>query len=138
MHFAAEIRDKPYNELRDIRQSWSVASAKNFMQGGKQYFSAVCWFALKDTSDRLKGKVPLGGIVQSFGGTAIQQWSSPDALKACAGVHVSGIIASMAIHLCGLYLVLVQAMTVMALEDVTPVFTTLRSIPTLLDPLNSS
>jgi hypothetical protein len=50
------------------------------------YFSAVCWFTLKRVFDAVRAstgeQVPLGGIDQSYGGTSIQYWMSPDAIKA--------------------------------------------------------
>ena len=88
------IQPEPYQELKVISLPWSVASSSVMKQGMQSYYSAVCWFAMKDTIDRLGGKIPLGGVVQSFGGTAIQQWSSPVALKVCEGVRVSGVLFS--------------------------------------------
>ena len=46
----------------------------------------MCWFALRDTFElnAARGEVvPLGGIVQCYGGTSVQWWSSADALAAC-------------------------------------------------------
>ena len=44
-------------------------------------FSAICWFAARDYADSLGGKVPVGAIDQSYGGTSIQFWMSEDAIK---------------------------------------------------------
>ena len=45
-------------------------------------FSAVCWLAAKRLADMHGGKVPIGAIDQSYGGTSIQFWMSADAIKA--------------------------------------------------------
>ena len=42
--------------------------------GTGSYVSAVCWFTVRDLADMLGGKVPVGGIDQSYGGTSIQFW----------------------------------------------------------------
>ena len=49
---------------------------------GTGYFSAVCWLFARKLYD--KYKIPLGLIDSAWGGTPIQAWSSPDALKKCA------------------------------------------------------
>lgn len=54
--------------------------------GGWDYFSAACWFTLKNTADAnaaAGAPVPLGGIVECYGGTSVQWWSGPAALAAC-------------------------------------------------------
>lgn len=54
--------------------------------GGWDYFSAACWFSLKSTADAnaaAGAPVPLGGIVECYGGTSVQWWSGPTALAAC-------------------------------------------------------
>ena len=46
----------------------------------------MCWFYLRDTflANQAQGEVvPLGGVVQSYGGTSIQWWSSTEALAKC-------------------------------------------------------
>jgi len=41
----------------------------------------VCWFAARDLFDTLGGKVPVGAITQSYGGTSIQFWMSSEAIQ---------------------------------------------------------
>lgn len=46
-----------------------------------KYFSAVCWFYGKNLYDRFKR--PVGLIATDWGGTPVESWSSPDALRKC-------------------------------------------------------
>ena len=80
----------PYLELVAIDLPWSIASNETIGGvgggGGWDYFSAACWFSLKGVADAniaAGESVPLGGIVQSYGGTSIQYWSSTEALATC-------------------------------------------------------
>ena len=45
------------------------------------YFSAICWLYGKALYERLG--YPIGLIDTTWGGTPIQSWMSPDALKTC-------------------------------------------------------
>ena len=61
---------------------WALATSANAQSG----WSAVCWFAARDTFDGLvanKQEVPIGMIHSALGGTPIQEWQSPAAVKAC-------------------------------------------------------
>jgi len=71
----------PLTEFGSIVQPWSVASPSSV--GGKDwaYFSAACRFFGKDLYDRLQ--IPIGLVSTNWGGTYVQAWSSPDALKKC-------------------------------------------------------
>jgi sialate O-acetylesterase len=78
----------PSPQLLAVDLPWSVANHSNIGGNGKgwDYYSAVCWFYLRDTFllNQAAGEtVPLGGVVQCYGGTSIQWWSSADALAAC-------------------------------------------------------
>ena len=50
-------------------------------------FSGVCWFTARDVANGLRdageGDVPIGMLHSALGGTAIQQWTSPEAAKLC-------------------------------------------------------
>ena len=50
-------------------------------------FSAVCWFAVRDTYNALKaageGEVPMGMIHSALGGTPIQLWQNEVGAAAC-------------------------------------------------------
>jgi sialate O-acetylesterase len=72
-------------ELKTILQNWSVASNTSIGGPGWSYTSAVCWFTYRNVFNELGGKVPQGIIGNNWGGTPIQHWSSPDALKVCNG-----------------------------------------------------
>jgi sialate O-acetylesterase len=67
--------------LATIEQTWSVASSKSIGAGAWTYFSATCWFFGRDLYDTYE--VPLGLISDNWGGTCVEWWSSPDALKKC-------------------------------------------------------
>ena len=92
----------PKEESMGILQPWQVASAGDTqlyhavatimvvsllnstaaVNGSAwQYFSATCWFFAINLYDSVK--VPLGMVATSWGGTRIEAWSSPDALKKC-------------------------------------------------------
>lgn len=77
--------DTPFTQLASIEQPWAVASSASIGVGGWSAFSAVCWFTYRDIFDALGGTVPQGLISNNWGGTPIQHWSSPDALKVCNG-----------------------------------------------------
>lgn len=81
------IVNQPYSELAITNLNWSVAS--NVSIGcpgcsGWNYYSAMCWFSIRDVFVTLGGDIPVGGIVQSYGGTSIQYWSGVDAINSCA------------------------------------------------------
>jgi len=58
-----------------------VASASAV--GGKDwnYFSGVCWYFGRNLYDKLQ--VPIGLISNNWGGTLVEQWSSPDVISKC-------------------------------------------------------
>ena len=53
-----------------------ISATGNFSE-----FSAVCWLYGKYLYEHLKK--PLGLIDTAWGGTPVEAWSSPDALKKC-------------------------------------------------------
>lgn len=86
------LPDKPFNQLVYMRLNWSVANnntigcasgytAQGHKCGHWEYYSAVCWFAIRDIFIHLGGKIPVGGIAQTYGGTSIQQWMSSTAMN---------------------------------------------------------
>jgi len=63
---------------------WAVAAPKATCTGkGFSPFSAVCWYFGKDVYNSLGGKVPVGLVSSNVGGTSVERWSGPDALKKC-------------------------------------------------------
>lgn len=50
-------------------------------------FSAVCWYYGKIIHQTYG--IPIGLIQSSYGGTNIERWSSPDALRRCNGTKAS-------------------------------------------------
>jgi sialate O-acetylesterase len=69
----------PLEELLSIELKWSVAS--NITVGGSAN-SAVCWLYGRMIHEGLGGR-PIGLVHSSWGGTSIEWWSPPEALKEC-------------------------------------------------------
>jgi sialate O-acetylesterase len=69
----------PQEELLSVGLKWSVASNVTVASG---YTSAVCWLYGRMVQETLGGR-PMGLIHTSWGGTGIEFWSPPEALKAC-------------------------------------------------------
>jgi sialate O-acetylesterase len=69
----------PLEELLSIELQWSVAS--NITVGGPAN-SAVCWLYGRMIHEGLGGR-PIGLIHAAWGGTSIEWWSPPEALKEC-------------------------------------------------------
>ena len=63
---------------------WSVASVDSVCPGGWGYMSAVCWYTYRGVYEALG--VPMGLISNSFGGSRIEEWSSPEALAECPAI----------------------------------------------------
>lgn len=59
--------------------TWSAASPDTLAAG----HSAVCWHAGKTFFDRLGGKVPVGLLQASVGGSPIEYWISNESLQKC-------------------------------------------------------
>jgi len=72
----------PVQQLIHYDLGWSVASSAIVGHGDWSYFSAVCWFYGKYLADEYP-TLPIGLISSNWGGTYIQAWSSPEALKQC-------------------------------------------------------
>merc|ERR1740138_269372 len=74
----------PLDDLQTIEETWSVASNTSVANGGRfGYFSAVCWIYGRELFDALDGKVPIGLISNSWGGTRLESWTIPEVLEAC-------------------------------------------------------
>jgi len=74
----------PLDDLQTIAETWSVASNTSVASGGKfGFFSAVCWIYGRELFDALDGEVPIGLISNNWGGTPLESWTTPEALKAC-------------------------------------------------------
>jgi len=74
----------PLDNLQTIEQQWAVASHATVAGGGAfGYFSAVCWIFGREVFDALGGQVPIGLVSSNWGGTPVESWSTPEALKAC-------------------------------------------------------
>jgi sialate O-acetylesterase len=72
---------KPEEELLGIGLNWSVASPTSVSSG---YTSAVCWLYGRMIHMGLDDRRPIGLVHTSWGGTAIELWSPPQALKDCS------------------------------------------------------
>jgi sialate O-acetylesterase len=69
----------PQEELLSIALKWSVASNSTVTSGAN---SAVCWLYGRMVHEGLGGR-PIGLVHASWGGTSIECWSPPEALKEC-------------------------------------------------------
>ncbi|NWX46876.1 SIAE acetylesterase, partial [Steatornis caripensis] len=73
--------DAELEDLERIDLPWSVPTAENLGHGNFTYFSAVCWLLGRYLYEALR--YPLGLVEAAWGGTPIEAWSSPRALRAC-------------------------------------------------------
>jgi sialate O-acetylesterase len=77
----------PVPELIHYDLGWSVASPDVVGKADWSYFSAVCWFYGKYLAETYP-TLPIGLISTNWGGTYVQAWSSPDALRQCPDLPV--------------------------------------------------
>ena len=70
-------------DLKTIEQNWTAASGKAVVNGKFDYFSAVCWFFGKNVYDKLGGTVPIGLVSDNWGGTRVEQWTTPESTAHC-------------------------------------------------------
>jgi len=82
-----------------IRLPWSRASAQTVCGGDFDYLSAVGYFFARDL--HLALGIPVGLIVSSVPGTAIEAWSSPEVLQACTDRADSTLWNNMVVPLLG-------------------------------------
>lgn len=81
------VFDHPHDQTYYLRSNWTAANentigcADGSCAGPHGIFSAVCWHTARNLADSLGGTVPVGAIVQGYGGTSIQYWMSEDALR---------------------------------------------------------
>ena len=74
----------PLMDLHTISQNWSVASNKSISDGSEfGRFSAVCWFFGKNVHDKLNGTVPVGLVSDNWGGTPVEDWTTPESTAVC-------------------------------------------------------
>ena len=69
----------PQEEVLSISLQWSIASNNSVASGAN---SAVCWLYGRMIHEGLGGR-PIGLVHASWGGTSIEWWSPPEALKEC-------------------------------------------------------
>jgi sialate O-acetylesterase len=69
----------PQEELMSIGLKWSIASSDSVGSGTT---STVCWLYGRMIHEGL-GARPIGLVHTSWGGTSIEWWSPPEALKDC-------------------------------------------------------
>ncbi|UJR38793.1 hypothetical protein I4U23_031458 [Adineta vaga] len=81
----------PVEELLGIEQNWSIPSSDSVGGPSWSYISAVCWLYGRMIHEELGG-IPIGLIVSSWGGTAIELWMPPQALHDC-GISTNEIIS---------------------------------------------
>ena len=72
----------PVEELLGITLKWSVASSESIGGPEWSYMSAVCWLYGRMIHQALDGR-PIGLMDTTWGGTPIELWMPPQALKDC-------------------------------------------------------
>jgi len=82
IYVSANYSSEPLQEFITI-SAWTLPTKNTSAMG----FSAVCWFAVRDTYNTLKaageGDVPMGMIHSALGGTPIQEWQNELGAAAC-------------------------------------------------------
>ncbi|KGL99287.1 Sialate O-acetylesterase, partial [Charadrius vociferus] len=73
--------DVELEDLERINLPWSIPTAENLGHGNFTYFSAVCWLLGRYLYEALR--YPVGLVEAAWGGTPVETWSSPRALRAC-------------------------------------------------------
>ncbi|XP_038069722.1 sialate O-acetylesterase-like [Patiria miniata] len=81
------LSETPYDDLHGLYEPWSKPSPETLGSKAQifNYFSALCWFFGRDLYDSMQ--YPIGLISTNWGGTPIEDWSSPDVLKKCSATH---------------------------------------------------
>ncbi|XP_048767649.2 sialate O-acetylesterase-like [Ostrea edulis] len=77
-HVHKEFSTTPFTDVRHIDAAWLKPTQQSLVR-----YSAVCWLFGKYLSQHYN--YPIGLVETNWGGTRIEPWSSPDAIKACAG-----------------------------------------------------
>ncbi|KAL0480032.1 sialate O-acetylesterase [Acrasis kona] len=77
IHFFKVAHNDSPKPVDNVRGQWRVPDPSI----GE--FSAACYFFARNIYKALNGEVPIGLIESTWGGTPIQVWSSPDAIKQC-------------------------------------------------------
>jgi sialate O-acetylesterase len=72
----------PVEELLGFLLNWALASPQSVNGPSWGYMSAVCWLYGRMIHQALNGR-PMGLIATSWGGTPVEDWMPPDALKQC-------------------------------------------------------
>ncbi|XP_062450574.1 sialate O-acetylesterase isoform X2 [Rhea pennata] len=73
--------DTELEDLVRVDVPWSVPTAGILGHGNFTYFSALCWLFGRYLYETLR--YPVGLLESAWGGTPIEAWSSPRALRAC-------------------------------------------------------
>ena len=85
-----------------IRLPWSRASAQTICGGDFDFISAVGFYFARDLHVALgTSSMPIGLIVSSVPGTAIEAWTSPEVLAACTDKADSTLWNNMIVPLLG-------------------------------------
>lgn len=89
----------PLSNLVTIEEPWSVVT--NLTVNSRSefgYFSAVCFVFGREVYDGLNGKVPIGLVSSSWGGTKIEHWADPAAFKRCNQASDDSVLYNAMIH----------------------------------------
>ncbi|NWW90238.1 SIAE acetylesterase, partial [Rhynochetos jubatus] len=80
--------DTELEDLEQIDLPWAIPTAENLGHGNFTYFSAICWLLGRYLYEALR--YPIGLVEAAWGGTPIEAWSSPRALRACGLLQDAG------------------------------------------------
>nr|XP_022291983.1 sialate O-acetylesterase-like [Crassostrea virginica] len=77
LHVHRQYSSSPLTDIDSVDAVWNTPSEKSLSS-----FSAVCWLYGKYLSQHFN--YPIGLVETNWGGTRIEAWSSPDAVRRCA------------------------------------------------------
>ncbi|KAL0490501.1 sialate O-acetylesterase [Acrasis kona] len=79
-HVKHNQQDKPQD---NVEGEWVQSSPSGLGGDWEAGFSAACYYFGREVYKSLDGKIPIGLIESNWGGTLVEAWMSPEALKAC-------------------------------------------------------
>jgi len=68
---------------------WVRSEPESFSKQGFDYPSAVCYYTAREIHEYFDGDVPIGLVMNAWGGQPVERFSSPEAMEddTCGGIH---------------------------------------------------